>query len=161
MFSSRPAYAFSCLVCLALFKYSLNVVRPSWSVEEVPQTLRTQSSSSGSVLVICWYITNCPKTWCLKTVTILLFLTIQWVRNSGRSQLASELCSVHWGWKIHEDVFTHVSRASAQRAPSGQGMTRTAQLWLHFWGLSSQCLVMKSQGLSLSAWPLRAVTPTG
>ena len=93
--SSRPAHDFNCLVGFALFKCSLNAVRPYWSGEEVSQTSRTQSSSFGSVLVFCWYIPNCPKTWCLKTVTIWLLLTIQWVRSSGGSQVPCHPCGVH------------------------------------------------------------------
>ena len=148
--SSRPAHDFNCLVGFALFKCSLNAVSPYWSGEEVSQTLRTQSSSFGSVLVFCWYIPNCPKTWCLKTVTIWLLLTIQWVRSSGGSTgpLPSLWCPQ--GWKVHQGISLLRSESQLEGF-SGQG-------WLEppACGHTSEASV-----LSALLWPHHAVAPTG
>lgn len=103
-------------------------------------------------LVIYWCITNSTKTWCLKIVTILLFFTMQWVRNSCRSQLASDSCGVCWGWNVHDGFFIHMSCISVWRS-------RVARGWLQLfnWGHTSEASILIVAGFFSSLlWNLRA-----
>lgn len=64
-----------------------------------------------------------------------MFLRIQRVRSSGRSQLAFDPCGVHWDWAVREGFFAHMSRASGWRAGVAgdwSNLTRVTCLRLQF-----------------------------